>query len=143
MASCASSESGFKSSMSPSLLVNGENYNSVIINFEPDYGYDRSDGDVLMGEFKIEIQELNQTQNEIYMSGQVRGIYLDEPDIELWNTNIKLLDKNRNNLNEFRADTSGFFLVQFDISEERILEFNFIGWRTIFIDINKLLTKIY
>jgi|GEM_PF-1456608 Zn-finger nucleic acid-binding protein len=128
--------------MSPSLLVNGENYDSAIINFESDYGYDRSDRDVLMGEFKIELQELNQSQSEINITGQVRGVYLDEPETGLWNTDIKLLDKNRNIMKEFRADTSGFFQIQFDNSEERILEFNFIGWRTIFIDVNKLLTKI-
>ncbi len=128
--------------MTPSILFNGNEYNSAIINYKSDYGYDRSDGDVLMGEFKIEIQELNQSQSEINITGQVRGVYLDEPETVLWNTDIKLLDKNRNIMKEFRADTSGFFQIQFDNSEERILEFNFIGWRTIFIDVNKLLTII-
>lgn len=140
--SCGSSQS-VKSTdnLVPSLYLNGENFDSAIINFESDYGYDRPDGDVLMGEFEINISEMTYRDGVLNISGDVLGTYLNSSEEKLRNAIIKLVDSQRKVIKSFGSDSTGSFDLEFKYRSEYILEFNYVGHRTLFIDLSKLMSQ--
>lgn len=140
--SCASTQPiNSTENLFPNLIINGDNFDSAIINFESDYGYDRPDGDVLLGEFTIKISNLTYRDGILSITGNVIGTYRNNSE-ELWNTLIYLLDSEREVLKSFRSDSSGNFSLKFKYSSEYILEFNYIGYRSLLIDLSKVKSQI-
>lgn len=95
-----------------------------------------------MGEIEIRISELVERQQTLRINGDLTGIYINNSEEKLINANIKVLDGNRNLVEEFRADSKGSFELNFDYRNGYLLEFNYIGYRTLFVDISKLLSKV-
>lgn len=140
-ASCASTKNTSSINLTPFLSVNGNEVNSAIINYKADYGIDSHDGDVLKGEIEVEISELVQRSQTLKIGGYLTGIYINDSKEKLINANIKVLNSERNTIEEFRADSVGSFELNFDYENGYLLEFNYIGYRTLFVDISKLLSK--
>tara|TARA_R110002096_G_scaffold435139_1_gene659479 strand:- start:146 stop:616 length:471 start_codon:yes stop_codon:yes gene_type:complete len=141
-ASCANTKNTSSENLTPTLSVNGYEFNSAIINYNPNYGFDSPDGDVLMGEIEIRISELVENQQTLRISGDLTGIYINNSEEKLINATIKVLDRNRNLIEEFRADSIGSFELNFDYENGYLLEFNYIGYRTLFVDIPKMVAKV-
>ncbi len=95
-----------------------------------------------MGEIEIRISELVENQQTLRISGDLTGIYINNSEEKLINATIKVLDRNRNLIEEFRADSIGSFELNFDYENGYLLEFNYIGYRTLFVDIPKMVAKV-
>lgn len=116
----------------PSVFFNDKDLSSAI------YDYDPWDSDVRAGEFLIRLSEIHQAEGEL----KIEGIVLAKDSREaLIGAVVTVTDSQQNTLKTVSTDSTGNFSVTSDFETGNLLEFRFIGFRTVWIDISKLIAQ--
>jgi hypothetical protein len=120
----------------PSFIVEGKNYNSSIINFEPpEYGDGMPGGCIVDWEFKVRVDSLQRDGQSFYFTGNITAV--DNNEI-LPGVILKILDQSENEISETRTDDLGNFSISTKNEEGLLLQLNYIGFRSIRVRLNEI-----
>lgn len=136
LSSCSSLRNTSNSTSKPSFFVEGKNYSSSIVNFEPpEYGDGMPGGCIVDWEFNVQIDSLQKDDKSIYLTGNITAVENDEilPGVVL-----KILDQSENEISETRTDSSGGFSITTKNDEGLFLQLNYIGFRSIRVRLNEI-----
>jgi hypothetical protein len=112
---------------------------SAIITAPPEYCNGCKDGNVILGEFFLNLGSIDKATNRLIISGQLFDMHSKE---QLQAGQILILDSDKVSLESTISDETGKFEISSNLSDSEFIQLKSVGFRTILIDIKVVLNSL-